>query len=257
MEAPNLLVKIENSIALFTLNRPQQLNALNHQLINDLNQELEKIKTNKNVKSIIITGSGEKAFVAGADIKEFSKFTREEGKSLAKEGQKKLFDFIENFPKPIIAAINGFALGGGLELAMACHIRLASSNAKMGLPEVSLGVIPGYGGTQRLAQLIGKGKAIEMITTGSMINANQAYNYRLVNNVFEAEELISKCKELCYQIAKNSPNAISAAIKSINAGFDSSLNGFKVEINSFGSCFGTEDFIEGTRAFLEKRKPNF
>ena len=257
MEAPNILVKIENRISIITLNRPQQLNALNHQLIDDLNQELEKIKTNKNVKSIIITGSGEKAFVAGADIKEFAKFTRKEGKSLAKDGQKKLFNFIENFPKPIIAAINGFALGGGLELAMACHIRLASSNAKMGLPEVSLGVIPGYGGTQRLAQLVGKGKAIEMITTGIMIDANQAYNYRLVNNVVEAEVLITKCKELCYQIAKNSPNAISAAIKSINAGFDSNLNGFEEEINSFGNCFETKDFIEGTSAFLEKRKPNF
>ena len=257
METPNILVKIENRIAIITLNRPQQLNALNHQLINNLNQELKKIKTNKNVKSIIITGSGEKAFVAGADIKEFAKFTIEEGKSLAKDGQKKLFDFIENFPKPVIAAINGFALGGGLELAMACHIRIASSNAKMGLPEVSLGVIPGYGGTQRLAQLVGKGKAIEMITTGRMIDANQAYNYRLVNNVVEAGELISKCKELCYQIAKNSPNAISAAIKSINAGFDSSLDGFEVEINSFGNCFETKDFIEGTSAFLEKRKPNF
>ena len=257
MEAPNILVKIENRIAIITLNRPQQLNALNHQLINNLNQELNKIKTNKNVKSIIITGSGEKAFVAGADIKEFAKFSIEEGKSLAKDGQKKLFDFIENFPRPVIAAINGFALGGGLELAMACHIRIASSNAKMGLPEVSLGVIPGYGGTQRLAQLIGKGKAIEMITTGRMIDANQAYNYRLINNVVEAGELISKCKELCYQIAKNSPNAISAAIKSINAGFDSSLDGFEVEINSFGNCFETKDFIEGTSAFLEKRKPNF
>ena len=257
MEAPNILVKIENRIAIITLNRPQQLNALNHELINNLNQELKKIKTEKNVKSIIITGSGEKAFVAGADIKEFAKFTAEEGKSLAKEGQKKLFDFIENFPKPVIAAINGFALGGGLELAMACHIRLASNNAKMGLPEVSLGVIPGYGGTQRLAQLVGKGKAIEMITTGIIIDANQAYNYRLVNNVVEPEELISKCKELCYQIAKNSPNAISAAIKSINAGFDSSLDGFEVEINSFGNCFETKDFIEGTSAFLEKRKPNF
>jgi enoyl-CoA hydratase len=257
MKSPNLLVKIENSIALFTLNRPQQLNSLNHQLIDNLNLELGKIKTDKNVKSVIITGSGEKAFVAGADIKEFAKFSREEGKSLAKDGQKKLFDFIENFPKPVIAAINGFALGGGLELAMACHIRLASINAKMGLPEVSLGVIPGYGGTQRLAQLVGKGKAIEMITTGRMIDANQAHNYRLVNNVVEASELISKCEELCHQIAKNSPNAISAAIKSINAGFDSSLNGFEVEINSFGDCFETKDFIEGTSAFLEKRKPNF
>lgn len=257
METPNLLVKIENSIALFTLNRPQQLNALNHQLIDELNQELEKIKIDKNVKSLIITGSGEKAFVAGADIKEFAKFTSEEGENLARDGQKKLFDFIENFPKPVIAAINGFALGGGLELAMACHIRLASNNAKMGLPEVSLGVIPGYGGTQRLAQLVGKGKAMEMITTGRMIDANQALNYRLVNNIVQPEDLISTCKDLANQIAKNSPNAISAAIKSINAGFNSNLNGYEVEINSFGSCFGTEDFIEGTSAFLEKRKPNF
>ena len=257
MEASNILVKIENSIALFTLNRPQQLNALNNQLINNLNQELEKIKTDKNVKSVIITGSGKKAFVAGADIKEFAKFSKEQGKTLSKEGQTKLFDFIENFPKPIIAAINGFALGGGLELAMACHIRLASDNAKMGLPEVGLGVIPGYGGTQRLAQLVGKGKAFEMITTGKMIDANQALNYRLVNNVVEADNLLPKCEEIALQIAKNSPNAISAAIKSINAGFDSSLDGFEVEIDSFGGCFETEDFIEGTSAFLEKRKPNF
>ena len=250
-----IVFEVKNSTGIITLNRPQQLNALNLQLIDDLNQELEKIKTNKNVKSIIITGSGEKAFVAGADIKEFAKFTRKEGKSLAKDGQKKLFNFIENFPKPIIAAINGFALGGGLELAMACHIRLASSNAKMGLPEVSLGVIPGYGGTQRLAQLVGKGKAMEMITTGRMIDANQALNYRLVNNIVQPEDLISTCKDLANQIAKNSPNAISAAIKSINAGFNSNLNGYEVEINSFGSCFGTEDFIEGASAFLEKRKP--
>ena len=257
MEATNIIVKIENSIALFTLNRPQQLNALNQQLIDNLNQKFEKIKTDKNVKSVIITGSGGKAFVAGADIKEFANFSKEEGGNLAKDGQKKLFDLIQNFPKPIIAAINGFALGGGLELAMACHIRIASFNAKMGLPEVSLGVIPGYGGTQRLAQLVGKGKAMEMITTGKMIDANQALNYRLVNNVVEPEDLISKCEELAHQIAKNSPNAISAAIKSINAGFDSNLNGFEVEINSFGNCFETEDFIEGTTAFLEKRKPNF
>tara|TARA_B110000305_G_scaffold48048_1_gene51537 strand:- start:2008 stop:2781 length:774 start_codon:yes stop_codon:yes gene_type:complete len=257
MEIPNILVKIENSIALFTLNRPTQLNALNNKLIDNLNLQLEKIKNDKNVKSVIITGSGEKAFVAGADIKEFAQFSKEEGKNLAKDGQNKLFDFIENFPKPIIAAINGFALGGGLELAMSCHIRLASNNAKMGLPEVSLGVIPGYGGTQRLAQLVGKGKAFEMITTGRMIDANEALNYRLVNNVVEANNLIPKCEEMALQIAKNSPNAISAAIKSINAGFNSSIDGFEVEIDSFGSCFETEDFVEGTNAFLEKRKPNF
>ena len=257
MEIPNILVKIENSIALFTLNRPTQLNALNNKLIDNLNLQLEKIKNDKNVKSVIITGSGEKAFVAGADIKEFAQFSKEEGKNLAKDGQNKLFDFIENFPKPIIAAINGFALGGGLELAMSCHIRLASNNAKMGLPEVSLGVIPGYGGTQRLAQLVGKGKAFEMITTGRMIDANEALNYRLVNNVVEANYLIPKCEEMALQIAKNSPNAISAAIKSINAGFNSSIDGFEVEIDSFGSCFETEDFVEGTNAFLEKRKPNF
>ena len=256
MEIPNILVKIENSIALITLNRPTQLNALNNKLIDNLNLQLEKIKNDKNVKSVI-TGSGGKAFVAGADIKEVAQFSKEEGKNLAKDGQNKLFDFIENFPKPIIAAINGFALGGGLELAMSCHIRLASNNAKMGLPEVSLGVIPGYGGTQRLAQLVGKGKAFEMITTGRMIDANEALNYRLVNNVVEANNLIPKCEEMALQIAKNSPNAISAAIKSINAGFNSSIDGFEVEIDSFGSCFETEDFFEGTNAFLEKRKPNF
>ena len=257
MHYKNILVQNSDQICYLTINRPKYLNSLNNETINELSFCIKEIIQNKEIKCVILTGAEKKAFVAGADIKEFAKFTSEEGENLARDGQKKLFDFIENFPKPVIAAINGFALGGGLELAMACHIRLASNNAKMGLPEVSLGVIPGYGGTQRLAQLVGKGKAMEMIATGRMIDANQALNYRLVNNIVPPEELISTCKELASQIAKNSPNAISAAIKSINAGFNSNLNGFEVEINSFGSCFGTEDFIEGTSAFLEKRKPNF
>ena len=253
----NILSQTQSGITTITINRPSKLNALNSQTIKELHTAFEVADSDKQTKVIIITGSGDKAFVAGADISEFADFSVTEGAQLAAQGQALLFDFVANLQTPVIAAVNGFALGGGLELAMACHIRIASSNAKMGLPEVSLGVIPGYGGTQRLAQLVGKGKAIEMITTGKMIDANQAYNYRLVNNVVEAGELISKCKELCYQIAKNSPNAISAAIKSINAGFDSSLDGFEVEINSFGNCFETKDFIEGTSAFLEKRKPNF
>jgi len=257
MEAPNLLVKIENSIALFTLNRPQQLNALNHQLIDDLNQELEKIKIDKNVKSLIISGSGEKAFVAGADIKEFAEFTSEEGEDLAKNGQKKLFDFIENFPKPVIAAINGFALGGGLELAMSCHMRIASTNSKMGLPEVALGVIPGYGGTQRLPQLVGKGKAMEMIMTAAMISAEEAKQNGLVNYVVEQDELLPLCEKLASKIIRNSGVAIGAAIKAVNANYTNCINGYSVEIEQFGVSFGTDDFKEGTTAFLEKRKPNF
>ena len=184
-------------------------------------------------------------------------FSKEQGKKLAKNGQVKLFNLIENFSKPVIAAINGFALGGGLELAMACHIRVASENAKMGLPEVSLGLIPGYGGTQRLAQLIGKGKALELITTAQMINSNQALEYGLINHLVSQENLIAKCFEISKQIMKNSPNAIAAAIKSINAGYNKDLNGYNEEIESFGNCFQSDEFIEGTQSFLEKRRPNF
>lgn len=257
MKRKNILFKSENGIGLIKINRPDQLNALNNETIEELHQQLEEINHNNNVKVIIIIGEGDKAFVAGADIKEFSNFSKEQGKKLAKNGQVKLFNLIENFSKPVIAAINGFALGGGLELAMACHIRVASENAKMGLPEVSLGLIPGYGGTQRLAQLIGKGKALELITTAQMINSNQALEYGLINHLVSQENLIAKCFEISKQIMKNSPNAIAAAIKSINAGYNKDLNGYNEEIESFGNCFQSDEFIEGTQAFLEKRRPNF
>ncbi len=257
MKRKNILFKSENGIGLIKINRPDQLNALNNETIEELHQQLEEINHNNNVKVIIIIGEGDKAFVAGADIKEFSNFSKEQGKKLAKNGQVKLFNLIENFSKPVIAAINGFALGGGLELAMACHIRVASENAKMGLPEVSLGLIPGYGGTQRLAQLVGKGKALELITTAQMINSNQALEYGLINHLVSQENLIAKCFEISKQIMKNSPNAIAAAIKSINAGYNKDLNGYNEEIESFGNCFQSDEFIEGTQAFLEKRRPNF
>jgi enoyl-CoA hydratase len=204
-----------------------------------------------------LTGSGEKAFVAGADIKEFASFSIEQGKLLAAQGQQMLFSYIENMKKPVIAAINGFALGGGLELAMSAHIRVASTNAKMGLPEVSLGVIPGYGGTQRLAQLVGRGKANEMVFTAGMISAHDALNWGLVNYVVELNELLPKAEEIALKIINNSGTAIQSAIRSINANYTDGLNGYSVEIDEFGNCFGTADFKEGTTAFLEKRKPNF
>jgi enoyl-CoA hydratase len=215
------------------------------------------IDENPEVRVIIITGTGEKAFVAGADIAEFAHFSAEEGSKLAAQGQQLLFNFIENMKTPVIAAVNGFALGGGLELAMACHFRIASENAKMGLPETSLGVIPGYGGTQRLAQLVGKGRAMEMILTAGMIDADTAKIYGLVNHVVPHEDLFSAYMTVATRIMKNSPVAISKAIEALNANFISGINGFDVEIKNFGDCFATEDFKEGTTAFLEKRKAEF
>ena len=211
----------------------------------------------KTVRVIILTGSESKAFVAGADISEFADFDVKKGGELAREGQEILFNFVENLSTPVIAAINGFALGGGLELAMAAHFRVASTNAKMGLPEVSLGVIPGYGGTQRLPKLIGKGKAMELIMTAGMLTADEALNYKLVNYVVEQEELLPFCNKLASKICNNSSSAIAAAIKAINDGFKNDVNGFESEIQEFGNCFGTSDFKEGTTAFLEKRKPIF
>jgi enoyl-CoA hydratase len=257
MEFNNILLDKNDNVAIVTINRPQQLNALNKETISDLNQSLSTLKDDRNIKCVIITGSGEKAFVAGADIKEFAHFDIEQGKELARSGQENLFDFIENFPKPVIAAINGFALGGGLELAMACHFRIASGNARMGLPEVSLGVIPGYGGTQRLPQLIGKGKAMELITTAKMMNADEALQYRLVNYVVSLDELIDKAMKLAAAISNNSPQAINSAIKAVNAGFETNVDGYEKEIEEFGNCFGSDEFKEGTSAFMEKRKANF
>ena len=257
MEYKNILLEISNKNSYITINRPNQLNALNSDTIQELHHSIIFSENNSDVRCIIITGRGAKAFVAGADIKEFADFNKEEGENLARKGQKLLFDLLENCSKPTIAAVNGFALGGGLELAMACHIRLASTNAKMGLPEVSLGVIPGYGGTQRLANLVGKGKAMEMVCTAGMISAEEALKWGLVNHICEQDELISNCEKISTKICRNSPMAISSAIKSINAGFIDCTNGFEVEKKQFGKCFGTKEFKEGTKAFLEKRKANF
>lgn len=253
----NILFKDGEGVRIITINRPNQLNALNKSTINELSLLLDKSEVDTQIKAIILTGSGEKAFVAGADIKEFSDFNIDQGAALSKEGHEKLFDKLENLSTPVIAAVNGFALGGGLELAMSAHIRVASDNAKMGLPEVSLGVIPGYGGTQRLAQLVGKGRANELILTAGMISAEDAYRIGLVNHVVPQSELLATCQKMASRISRNSPRAISHAIKSVNAGFKDGVNGFDTEVSEFGKCFGTEDFKEGTSAFIEKRKPVF
>lgn len=257
MTFENILVATEGHLATLTINRPSKLNALNKATIQELHDALAQLDAEATIKAIILTGSGEKAFVAGADISEFAHFSIEEGAQLAALGQEILFDFVENMKTPVIAAVNGFALGGGLELAMACHFRIASDNAKMGLPEVTLGVIPGYGGTQRLPQLVGKGRAMEMIMTAGMIDAETAKSYGLVNHVVPQAELLEFTKDIASKIAKNSPVAISYAIKAVNAGLIDTKEGFKTEIKSFGKCFGTEDFKEGTTAFLEKRKATF
>ena len=216
MNYENLLISIEEKIATVTINRPTKLNALNKATISDLSKAVKLLGKNDDVRVIIITGSGEKAFVAGADISEFANYNIVEGAQLAAEGQEKLFDFIENLKKPVIAAVNGFALGGGLELAMACHFRVASDNAKMGLPEVTLGLIPGYGGTQRLPQLVGKGRAMEMIMTAAMISAEEAKQYGLVNHVVPQAELLAFTEGIARKIIKNAPFAISKEIKANN-----------------------------------------
>ena len=256
MNYNNILTERIDSLAKITINRPNKLNALNRETIKELHEAFKAMEKEEDIKVIILTGSGEKAFVAGADISEFADFSVKEGGKLAAEGQKLLFDFVENLSKPVIAAVNGFALGGGLELAMACHFRVASDNARMGLPEVSLGVIPGYGGTQRLPQLVGKGRAMELIMTAGMINAEKALQYGLVNHVVPQEELMPLCEKLASQISKNSPVAIGHAIKAVNTGFKNT-DGYSAEIEAFGKCFGTADFKEGTKAFLEKRKADF
>lgn len=255
MTFENILLEKENKISVITINRPQSLNALNAQTIKELSTVLDTLNDDKETRVIIITGSGEKSFVAGADIKEFSDFNTEKAEELARNGQNILFNKIENLSKPVIAAVNGFALGGGLELAMSCHIRYASENAKLGLPEVTLGLIPGYGGTQRLPKLVGKGLANELIFSAKMISAERAKEIGLVNDVFTLEELLPKSKELATQISRNSPLGIEKAIKAVN--LSDTDKGFDTEIKSFGELFELEDKKEGVAAFLEKRKPNF
>ncbi|MDB0027216.1 enoyl-CoA hydratase-related protein [Flavobacteriales bacterium] len=257
MNYNNILSEVKEGICYITINRPKQLNALNEATISELNKAILSADFDSSVRCIILTGADNKAFVAGADIKEFAGFDISEGEILARKGQELVFDLLENIGTPSIAAINGFALGGGLELAMSCHIRLASDNAKMGLPEVSLGVIPGYGGTQRLANLVGKGKAMELITTAGMLNAEDAKSWGLVNHVCTLDELIPMAEKIASKIKRNSPMAISKAIKTVNAGFIDGVNGFEVEKQEFGKCFGTPEFTEGTTAFMEKRKANF
>jgi enoyl-CoA hydratase len=253
----SILTERKGQIEIITINRPAQMNALNKETIQELHEALSSANEDSQVGVVILTGSGDKAFVAGADIKEFAHFSISQGGELAQQGQETLFNFIENMTKPVIAAVNGFALGGGLELAMASHIRIASETARMGLPEVGLGVIPGYGGTQRLTQLVGRGKANEMVFTAGMIKADEALTWGLVNHVVALENLLEKAEEIAGKILNNSATAVASAIRSVNANFKDGVNGFDVEIEEFGKCFGTADFTEGTTAFMEKRKPNF
>lgn len=253
----NLIIKLVAKVAVIAIDRPKNLNVLNRATIRELHRAFKMLDENIEVRAIILTGKGEKAFVAGADIKEFADYDVEEGTEMAREGHRMLFDFIEQLQTPVIAAINGYALGGGLELAMACHLRVAGEHAKMGLPEVSLGMIPGYGGTQRLPKLIGKTHAMEMILTGKMISAQKAYQLKLINQVVAHEELMQYCLNLANTIAKNSSQAIAKAIKAVNASDAHLVNGYSVEIENFGLCFDSEDLDEGIEAFLEKRAPKF
>lgn len=256
MSYSTILTSLENNILIVTINRPDKLNALNKDVFTDISNVVDEISNNPEIKSAIITGAGPKAFVAGADITEFSSLSKEQAKTLAKRGQD-IFLKIEQSNKPIIAAVNGFALGGGCELAMACHFRIAGDNAKFGQPEVNLGLIPGYGGTQRLTQLIGKGRAIELLISANMIDANTALQYGLVNYVVPAAELLDKAKSILQVINSKAPIAIAKCIEAANAVFDETKNGFNEEVNLFGECFATEDMKEGTTAFIEKRKAVF
>ncbi|RQP12808.1 MAG: enoyl-CoA hydratase [Chryseobacterium sp.] len=255
MDFNNITIAIDGVIATITINRPESLNALNAPTINELSEALSRLSDDSNIRVLILTGSGAKAFVAGADIKEFSDYSTAEAEAMSRRGHEQLFDKIENLNKPVIAAINGFALGGGLELALACHIRYASENAKLGLPEVTLGLIPGYGGTQRLPKLIGRGLANEMIFSAKMITAERAARIGLVNEVLPQEELLEKTMELAKVIAANSPLAIREAIAAVNA--SDGADGYEKEIQAFGKLFELEDKKEGVTAFLEKRKPDF
>ncbi len=252
----NILISVHNEILTITINRPDKLNALNKKTIEEIGDAVKNAEADAGIAGIILTGSGQKAFVAGADISEFMNYSAKEGKELSAAGHK-IFNSIEACEKPVIAAVNGFALGGGCELAMSCHLRIASENAKFGQPEVNLGVIPGYGGTQRLVHLIGKGKALEYLMTTDMIDAQQALSSGLVNYVTTQDQLIAKCEEIIGKIKKKSPKAIAGVIRCVNANFAEGVDGFQTEIDEFGKCFGSDDFKEGTTSFLEKRNAVF
>ena len=256
MSYSTLLTELDNGILTIVINRPDKLNALSKDVFTDLNSVLDEINSTPAIKSVIITGAGTKAFVAGADITEFGGLNKTEAMALAKRGQD-TFTRIENSSKPIVAAVNGFALGGGCELAMSCHFRIAAENAKFGQPEVNLGLIPGYGGTQRLVQLIGKGKAMELLMSAHMIDANEAKQLGLVNYVTTAETLLEHTKKILDIINSKAPLAVAGCIKAANAVYDETKDGYAVEIEEFGNAFATEDMKEGTTAFLEKRKANF
>ncbi|RCK71797.1 MAG: Enoyl-CoA hydratase [Ignavibacteriae bacterium] len=257
MNYKTILVEISERIALITINRPDKLNAVNLEVIAELENVLNELENNSEVGVLILTGAGEKSFVAGSDISALAKFSPEQAKEYSIIGNRVLSK-IQNYSKPVIAAINGFALGSGCEIALACHIRLASENAKFGQPEVNLGLIPGHGGTQRLARIVGIGKAFEMILTGINIDASEALKIGLVNKVVPQAELKNSAIELAKTILTKSPVAVGIAIKAINANLEKSLSqGLILEAELFKECFSTEDFQEGTKAFLEKRKPNF
>jgi enoyl-CoA hydratase len=253
----NLLIDYTDRIQYIIINRESKLNALNKATLAELHTAIYDAFNNEKVGGIIITGAGQKAFVAGADISEFAAFDSVKGEELARTGHKQVFNQIENGKKPVIAAINGFALGGGLELALACHIRIAADTAKMGLPETSLGLIPGYGGTQRLTALVGKGKAMEMILTADMVTAAESLQIGLVNHVVSPDDLLTKAEEIMNRILSRSPLAVEQAIKAVNASAQTGVDGYETEITGFAKCFDTGDFKEGISAFLEKRKPHF
>lgn len=252
-----LLTELQDGIMTITINRPDKLNALNKDVIEELGKAVDEVISNPEVKTAILTGAGEKAFVAGADITEFTDLDAAGGSALAKKGQDSVFDKIENANKPIIAAVNGFALGGGCELAMSCHFRIASENAKFGQPEVNLGLIPGYGGTQRMTQLIGKGKTMELMMTGDMIGADVAMSLGLVNHVFPQADLLDETRKILQKIQSKAPIAIAKVISCVNDAAKGAQDGFENEIARFGECFATEDMREGTTAFIEKRKAAF
>jgi enoyl-CoA hydratase len=251
----NLQLSVEDQIAILTINRPDKLNALNKSTLLELKFAIQKVRMDEAIRALVITGKGEKAFIAGADIPEIASLDASSSKSFSENGQE-IFKIIEDFPKPVIGAINGYALGGGCELALACHLRIASKNAKFGLPEVSLGIMPAFGGTQRLTLIVGKGKALELMMTGKMISAQEAADIGLINKVVDKQaELLPACKHFLKDILKNAPLSIKKVITSANAAYQK--DGYNVESHCFADLIETDDFVEGTKAFIEKRPPQF